>query len=681
MRDLEWSMSEAAASMASSSLLAGDGRRSLARDMTRCPRRRGCPPRNLAHMVPDSSKSTSRETSGDDAIDAAASDLLHSRSRLAGAAALRRLAVEERRVVLAAAAPAHPAQRLVEMSTDSTRATLAQHVLPGELAPRTCGCTCTSTSSREACKAEVHRGARFGLLFEETEAGGARLTTVTSRVDRPRSWLRPLCGGTTAFCICLLATSLLALPVLYNSMRSANPPAPLMRSPSRPLPPSPPPPSPVLMSPLPFPPPPPPALVAPQAQPWKPPHPLNMVFMFPDTLRAESFSSYGLALKTTPNLDAFAAEGVRFEQAHALHTQCTPSRVAMLTGRYMHVAGHRTQTSLIQSDERNYYRALKEHGVHVQYYGKNDVFNPESFVSSVSEWSSHRGLEYGPLAYPFGEAGYWSMLANGSDVAKDSLENGDYRAVHEARAWLAASPPEPFLLVLNGKGAHPPYGAPREFHDKWSRDMHALKAAVRLRPPFVPAKPKYHSASVGIPAYRNLTTLPEDAFYRVHAAYLGMVSYNDYLFGELLHGIKAAGLYDRTAVFFSSDHGDFAGDYHLVEKWPGAADDVLTRVPLFARLPNGARNIVARAPVSLFDIPHTMCHLQGINVDGDGPQLGAVGGTFASSLLPTLRDGTDGDLRRVVRAEGGFSSWRDLHPGGCATHASRLCTHARRSKN
>ena len=76
-----------------------------------------------------------------------------------------------------------------------------------------------------------------------------------------------------------------------------------------------------------------------------------------------------------------------------------------------------------------------------------------------------------------------------------------------------------------------------------------------------------------------------------------------------------------------------------------------------------------------------MCHLQGINVDGDGPQLGAVGGTFASSLLPTLRDGTDGDLRRVVRAEGGFSSWRDLHPGGCATHASRLCTHARRSKN
>ena len=35
----------------------------------------------------------------------------------------------------------------------------------------------------------------------------------------------------------------------------------------------------------------------------------------------------------------------------------------------------------------------------------------------------------------------------------------------------------------------------------------------------------------------------------------------------------------RRQIFFSSDHGDFGGDYHLVEKWPGAFDDVLTHVP------------------------------------------------------------------------------------------------------
>ena len=43
-----------------------------------------------------------------------------------------------------------------------------------------------------------------------------------------------------------------------------------------------------------------------------------------------------------------------------MHTQCSPSRCTMLTGRYMHVLGHRTQTHLVQDYEMNYYRAMKE---------------------------------------------------------------------------------------------------------------------------------------------------------------------------------------------------------------------------------------------------------------------------------------------------------------------------------
>lgn len=111
--------------------------------------------------------------------------------------------------------------------------------------------------------------------------------------------------------------------------------------------------------------------------------PLNMAFMFPDTLRAESFSSYGFPLQTTPNLDAFAKTGVRFEQTHVQHTQCSPSRLAMLTGRYMHVLGHRTQSHLVQPYEFNYFRTLKEHGVHVQYYGRTTPFRlmPSTGVS------------------------------------------------------------------------------------------------------------------------------------------------------------------------------------------------------------------------------------------------------------------------------------------------------------
>ena len=51
-----------------------------------------------------------------------------------------------------------------------------------------------------------------------------------------------------------------------------------------------------------------------------------------------------------------------FEQAHVQHTQCSPSRCAIMTGRYMHVMGHRTQTHLVQEWEPNVFAYLKASG-------------------------------------------------------------------------------------------------------------------------------------------------------------------------------------------------------------------------------------------------------------------------------------------------------------------------------
>ena len=103
------------------------------------------------------------------------------------------------------------------------------------------------------------------------------------------------------------------------------------------------------------------------------PKPLNFIFVLPDTLRAESHGGYTdtdhpTPKNVTPYLDAFAKTGTRFHQAHVMHTQCSPSRCTMLTGRYMHVLGHRTQTHLVQDYEMNYYRALKEAGYHTAMY-------------------------------------------------------------------------------------------------------------------------------------------------------------------------------------------------------------------------------------------------------------------------------------------------------------------------
>merc|ERR1712187_684655 len=96
-----------------------------------------------------------------------------------------------------------------------------------------------------------------------------------------------------------------------------------------------------------------------------------------------------------------------------------------------------------------------------------------------------------------------------------------------------------------------------------------------------------------------------------------------------------------------------------VEKWPGGADDILTRVPLYARVPGGASGFVAESPVSLADVPHTMCLLAGVNVTSGGD----YGINFGQSLIPQLLRGEEGDMSRFVFSEGGFSP-TDVFPMG-----------------
>lgn len=88
----------------------------------------------------------------------------------------------------------------------------------------------------------------------------------------------------------------------------------------------------------------------------------NFVLFYPDTVRAEYLSTYDFPFKTTPRIDEFAKEGVTFMNHIAQHSECSPSRIAMLTGRYMHNGGKRTLTNLIQHWEPNYLRWLKDSG-------------------------------------------------------------------------------------------------------------------------------------------------------------------------------------------------------------------------------------------------------------------------------------------------------------------------------
>ena len=159
----------------------------------------------------------------------------------------------------------------------------------------------------------------------------------------------------------------------------------------------------------------------------------NIIVFFPDTIRAEALSNYGHPLTKTPNAERLAAEGVLFEQAHVQHTQCSPSRCAIMTGRYMHVNGHRTQTHLVQGWEPNVFAYLKNSGYTTLMLGKNDMLATDSWNQTFTFWENVIGTDGGANKFKQGEPGYYSFAAYaGSALGNNVRARGRARLARPA---------------------------------------------------------------------------------------------------------------------------------------------------------------------------------------------------------------------------------------------------------
>ena len=366
---------------------------------------------------------------------------------------------------------------------------------------------------------------------------------------------------------------------------------------------------------------------------------MNLVIFQPDEMRAESVTCYGHPVVRMPNYGRLAAEGVLFEQCHVQHTVCSPSRCSMMTGWYPHISGHRTLWHLLRPHEPSLFGYLREAGYHVEWFGKNDLYAPESFPRCVDRFTSFPGGHSGANAHRPGDAGYYAF--DYAPFPGRPEETADMRCVQAGIQFLrsrrAGDPP--FVLYLPLSMPHPPYGAPSPYHTMYDPD-----GLPPLRPVGLCGKPEYFQ---GIRDYRGLDRLPAGFLERLQATYLGMNSYVDWMLGQLLDALDETGLVDDTCLIVTADHGDWAGDYGLVEKWPSALDDTLTRVPLLIRAPGAKEGHTVHGPVELMDIMATALDLAGVE---------ARHTHFARSLVPQLRGEAD-DLGRAVFAEGGY----DLH--------------------
>lgn len=363
----------------------------------------------------------------------------------------------------------------------------------------------------------------------------------------------------------------------------------------------------------------------------------NMIIFMPDQLRAESIGCYGHPLVKTPNMDRLASEGVRFAHCQSQYPVCTASRCSMLTGWPPHVRGHRTVYHLLRPDEPNMFRYLKKNGHDIYWYGKNDALVHEKFEESVTKWGF---LAEGPEwsgkdnPWPKDDPHYFTFLFN---EGRDRQDYPDYARVKAAIKVLEERDSDkPFCIFLPLFFPHPPFSGPLGFHNMYNPDE-----IPPLRPR-VEGKPDFYEA---IRRSRRLDQLTEADFRKINAVYLGMISYTDWLLGEILDAVDRTKHNDDTAIFFCSDHGEWAGDYELVEKWSSAMDDTILRVPLIVRIPGGKKGHVSEEMVELHDVMATGLELAGIEADHTH---------FARSLMPQIH-GKPGDANRAAFSEGGYN--------------------------
>ena len=221
--------------------------------------------------------------------------------------------------------------------------------------------------------------------------------------------------------------------------------------------------------------------------------------------------------------------------------------------------------------------------------------------------------------------------------------DSDWANVEGAIEQIRNAPPDqPLCIYLPLSYPHPPYAV----EDPWYSQVDPALIPERTRTPGAGnGWDGYPSLMKGLYQGQQMQGWSEERLRELRRTYYGMCARVDHQFGMVLDALKKAGIYDDTLIFFFSDHGDFTGDYGLVEKTQNTFQDCLTRVPLLVKPPTGTpvKPRVSDSLVELIDFPATVYALTGIDAGYDH---------FGGSLLPLLAGDTDSH-RDAVFCEGG----------------------------
>jgi len=374
----------------------------------------------------------------------------------------------------------------------------------------------------------------------------------------------------------------------------------------------------------------------------------NILFIMTDQQRGDCLGVDGHPCLQTPNMDAIAADGVRFRRAYSTCPVCIPARRSLMSG--LHPASH-GMVGYKDGEEWNppatLPQLLRDAGYHTGLVGRNMHLYPhwkrygfEEMVVAGNFDSDYN--EYLNRHLPEGGGYYGSGVMHNDWTARtwhmpEHLHQTHW-TVNEALRFLRRSDPSrPWFLTVSFVSPHPPLVPPEFYFNRYLRaDLpQPLMGDWAEKPEFPGGAPAVNS---------NRVDLKGEVLLSCRAAYYGLINHIDDEIRRLLSTEMRTYNRQNTLVVFTSDHGEMLGDHYLFRKslpYEGAA-----RIPFLMRLPgsweNAARGQTSDLPVCLEDIMPTLLDAAGADIPDyiDG-----------QSLLPVLQGDEPEKWREALHVE------------------------------
>lgn len=350
----------------------------------------------------------------------------------------------------------------------------------------------------------------------------------------------------------------------------------------------------------------------------------NLVFIFPDQMRAQTLGFMGKEPVMTPNIDAFAKESMVFTHAVSNSPVCSPFRAMLLSGKYPVSNGVVTNsTSLageygiqLRTNERCWSDILKDNGYNLGYIGKWHLEAPyEPYIDCANNKGTVKWNEWCPPERRHGfdfwyayntydyhmRPLYWS-----TEAVRDSFHYVDqWGPEHEADMAINfiknsdgsyRDKDKPFALTISMNPPHMPYDQlPQKYVDMYD-GMESLIDTL-INHPSVPD-----------------TINRWGKYYRKHIKnQLAMVTGVDEQFGRIMQALEDNGLDKNTIVVFTSDHGDCLGKHEMISKSNPYEESM--NIPFIIRWPEKIKAGMDDLLLSVPDIYPTLMELMGFKTE------------------------------------------------------------------